>query len=204
MSRSGMARDRDVAAFGERAQGYDEGWRGELHHQIADRTADLALACVPAPRRVLDVGCGTGYLLGRLAARAPRAEALAGIDAAPAMIAVAAAAATDSRLRVAVGAAERLPWPAGTFDLVVSTTSFDHWADQRAGLTECSRVLAPGGCLILADLFSALLLPTLLAGRRGKARTKRRATQLVTAAGLRSPQWHRLYAVIIQAVTATK
>ena len=39
MSRSGMARDRDVAAFGERAQGYDEGWRGELHHQIADRTA---------------------------------------------------------------------------------------------------------------------------------------------------------------------
>ena len=64
-------------------------------------------------------------------------------------------------------------------------------------LTECSRVLAPGGCLILADLFSALLLPTLLAGRRGKARTKRRATQLVTAAGLRSPQWHRLYAVII-------
>ena len=204
MSRSSMARDRDVAAFGERAQGYDEGWRGELHHQIADRTADLALSCVPAPRRVLDVGCGTGYLLGRLAARAPRAEALAGIDAAPAMIAVAAAAATDSRLRFAAGAAERLPWPAGTFDLVVSTTSFDHWADQQAGLTECSRVLAPGGCLILADLFSALLLPTLLAGRRGKARTKRRATQLVTAAGLRSPQWHRLYAVIIQAVTATK
>jgi ubiquinone/menaquinone biosynthesis C-methylase UbiE len=204
MSRSGMARDRDVAAFGERAQGYDEGWRGELHHQIADRTADLALTCVPAPRRILDVGCGTGYLLGRLAARAPRAEALAGIDAAPAMIGVATGAAADSRLRLVVGAAERLPWPAGTFDLVVSTTSFDHWVDQRAGLVQCARVLAPGGCLILADLFSALLLPTLLAGRRGKARTKRRATRLVTAAGLHSPQWHRLYAVIIQAVTATK
>jgi ubiquinone/menaquinone biosynthesis C-methylase UbiE len=204
MSRSGMARDRDVAAFGERAQGYDEGWRGELHHQIADRTADLALTCVPTPRRILDVGCGTGYLLGRLAARAPRAEALAGIDAAPAMIGVATGAAADSRLRLVVGAAERLPWPAGTFDLVVSTTSFDHWVDQRAGLVQCARVLAPGGCLILADLFSALLLPTLLAGRRGKARTKRRATRLVTAAGLHSPQWHRLYAVIIQAVTATK
>ena len=37
-----MARDRDVAAFGERAQGYDEGWRGRMHHQIADRAADLA------------------------------------------------------------------------------------------------------------------------------------------------------------------
>ena len=57
-----MARHRDVAAFGERAHGYDEGWRGRLHHQIADRTADLALTCVPAPRRILDVGCGTDPL----------------------------------------------------------------------------------------------------------------------------------------------
>ena len=199
-----MARDRDVAAFGERAQGYDEGWRGRMHHQIADRAADLALSCVPAPRRILDVGCGTGYLLGRLAARAPQAEVLAGIDAAPAMIEVARAAAADGRLRFVAGTAERLPWPAATFDLVVSTTSFDHWTDQRAGLAECARVLAPGGCLVLADLFSALLLPTLLAGRRGKARTRRRATHLLTAAGLHSPRWHRLYAVIIQAATATK
>ena len=204
MPRSGMARDRDVAAFGERAQGYDEGWRGHMHHQIADRTADLALTCVPAPKRILDVGCGTGYLLGRLAARAPRAEILAGIDAAPAMIEAARAVAADGRLRFVVGTAERLPWPAAAFDLVVSTTSFDHWVDQRAGLAECARVLAPGGCLVLADLFSPLLLPTLLAGRRDKARTRRRATRLLTAVGLRSPHWHRLYAVIIQAVTATK
>ena len=199
-----MARDRDIAAFGERAQRYDEGWLGQLHHQIADRTADLALTCIPAPGRILDVGCGTGYLLGRLAARAPQAEALAGIDAAPAMIEVATAAGADARLSFVVGTAERLPWPEASFDLVVSTTSFDHWADQRAGLAECARVLAPGGCLVLADLFSVLLLPTVLDGRRGKARTKRRATKLVTAAGLHAPQWHRLYTVIIQAMTAIK
>jgi hypothetical protein len=46
MPGSGTASDRDVAAFGERAQGYDEGWLGRLHHEIADRTADLALARV--------------------------------------------------------------------------------------------------------------------------------------------------------------
>src|SRR5262249_23763862 len=144
------------------------------------------------------------YLLGRLAARAPQAEALAGIDAAPAMIGVATGAATDGRLRFVVGAAERLPWPAGTFDLVVSTTSFDHWVDQRAGLGRCAGVLAPGGCLTVPDLSWALLLRPWRAGRGDRARTKRGAPQLVTAAGLPSPQCHRLYAFIIQAVTATK
>lgn len=61
-------------------------------------------------------------------------------------------------------------------------------------------MLTPGGC----DLCLALLLPTLLAGQQGEARTRRRAAHLLTAAGLHAPHWRRLNAVIIQAVTATK
>src|SRR5262249_30342394 len=80
---------------------------------------------------------------------------------------------------------ERLPYPDGVFDLVASTTSFDHWADQRAGLGECARVLVPGGHLLLADLFSPWLVPTLLGGRRGKARTRQRARRLLSAAGVK-------------------
>ena len=34
-----------------------------MHHEIAVRTADLALSADSSPRRVLDVGCGTGLLL---------------------------------------------------------------------------------------------------------------------------------------------
>ena len=199
-----MAADRDVAAFDERAPRYEDGWLGRLHHEIAERCADLALRCEPAPQRILDVGCGTGYLLRRLAVRAPGARELVGIDAAPTMIEVAEAAADDGRLRFSVGVAERLPFPEGTFDLVVSTTSFDHWADQAAGVAECARVLAPGGHLVMADQFSALLLPTIFGERRRKARTKGRASRILIAAGLRSPQWHNLYALIIRAVTATK
>jgi Methyltransferase domain len=40
------------------------------------------------------------------------------------------------RLNFRQGQAEQLPLADETFDLVVSTTSFDHWQDQRAGLAE--------------------------------------------------------------------
>lgn len=197
-----MPDERDVRAFDERAASYESGTLGQWHRDIADRVADLALSLEPAARRVLDVGSGTGYLLGLLAGRLPEAEELTGVDPAPAMVAVAGERVTDDRVRFVQGTAERLPADDGRYDLVVSTTSFDHWADQAAGIAECARVLAPGGRLVLADLFSPLLWPTLVAGRRGKARTRRRATQLVLAAGLRSPRWHRVQGMIIQAVTA--
>lgn len=198
-----MPYDRDVKAFDERATGYDTGWRGRLHHEISDRAIAVALAAAPNPRRVLDVGSGTGYILRKLAAALPSAVELTGIDPAPGMVRVASEQAGDERLRFVSGTAERLPFPDGAFDLVISTTSFDHWTDQRAGLAECARVLAPGGHLVLTDQFSLMLWPTLLTSRKGKARTRARATRLLTAVGFRSPQWHRLYATIIQSVTAT-
>ena len=196
--------DRDIAAFDARAGSYEGGWLGGLHHRIADRTADLALTAAAAPERILDVGCGTGYLLRQLDARCPDAVELTGVDPARAMIAAARAAAAGERLRWLEGTAEELPFPEGSFDLVVSTTSFDHWADQRAGLGECARVLAPGGWLVLTDLFSALLAPTLLGSRRHKARTRRRASQLLAAAGFRGAQWHDVEGVIIRTVTARR
>ena len=136
---AGVPPHRDVAAFDKRAPGYEQGWRGRLHHDIAGRAAQLAVPVHAAPRRVLDVGCGTGYLLQLLARRCPQATQLAGIDPAPSMIRAAEQAADDRRLRSTVGAAERLPYPDDAFDLVVSTTSFDHWADQRR-----ASVSAPG------------------------------------------------------------
>ena len=200
-----MAQRRDVAAFDERATGYERGWLGKLHHEIAGRTADLVVAETEAPNRILDVGCGTGFLLRLLASHYPDAAELAGVDPAPGMVEMArAAAANDRRIQISVGFVEHLEYPEGYFDLVVSTTSFDHWSDQRAGLAECVRVMRPGGWLVLVDQFSYLLAPSLLAGRRGKAWTKRRANRLLASCGLESPKWHDLYAVIIKAVTARK
>ncbi len=197
-----MSRYRDVQAFADRAAGYEDGYRGQLHQEIVTRTVELALAWMPSPDRVLDVGCGTGLLLRELRRRVPDATQLTGIDAAGPMVAVARAQQSDPRLTYAQGRAEHLPFAGGSFDLLVSTTSFDHWEDQAAGLAECRRVLAPGGRLVLTDLFSLALLPTLVGPRAGRARTPLRATKLLAATGFRSVTWHRHYAAIIRSVTA--
>jgi ubiquinone/menaquinone biosynthesis C-methylase UbiE len=195
---------RDVSAFDDRARSYDQGWRGRLHHAISDRTAALATSAVASPQRVLDVGCGTGYLLRVLAGHYPEARELAGIDAAPNMIETAKRLTDDERLTFVTGVAEHLPYADASMDLVVSSTSFDHWSDQGAGLTECARVLRPGGHLVLVDQFSRWLIPTLAVSRRGKARTRRRAGGLLLGAGFDRPDWHHLYAVIINAAVATR
>lgn len=191
---------RDVAAFDERAEAYEQGWLGRLHHKIAERSAEVALSWQPQPIRILDVGCGVGYLLRLMATRCPQAAELTGIDPAPAMVRVARAATVDPRVSFQVGVAERLPYADHAFDLILSTTSFDHWADQRAGARECARVLALGGHVILADLFSPLLIPTLVGRRRAKARTTTRANRLLSAAGLRVLAWNNVLPLIRSAV----
>ena len=178
--------------------------RREDRHSKFYEISDNLLTRSPTPQRILDVGCGTGHLLRQLASRVPETFELAGIDAAAPMIEVARANARDARLQFLIGVAEQLPYSDATFDLVVSTTSFDHWRDQQAGLIECARVMAPGAHLVLADQFSAWLVPTLLGSRSGKARTKARAERLIVSAGLHEVEWHDLYAVIIRAATGTK
>jgi ubiquinone/menaquinone biosynthesis C-methylase UbiE len=199
-----MPPHRDRAAFERRAAGYEIGWLGHLHHEIAERTATLALDLTGSPKRILDIGCGTGYLLRLLACQSPNTLELVGIDPSAAMIGSAKASSRDPRLQFTVALAEALPYPEGFFDLAVSTTSFDHWSDQQAGLAECARVLTPGAPFVLVDQFSWWLTPTLVAGRRGKARTKDRGKRLLVAAGFQSPEWHNLYAVIIKAAVTTK
>jgi len=57
-------------------------------------------------------------------------------------------------------------------------------------------VLAPRGRLVLADLFSPWLAPTLIGSRRGKARTRTRASAALYSAGLHELGWHRVYPFI--------
>jgi ubiquinone/menaquinone biosynthesis C-methylase UbiE len=150
-----------------------------------------------SPSLALDVGCGTGQLLARLGELMPDAV-LCGVDAAPAM-----QAARERGVRVAVAVAEALPFPDGAFDLVVTSTSFDHWADQLAGLRECRRVLTRGGGLLLVDQFWPPFVALWLRDNRRRARTTVRAGRLLAEAGFGSIHWHEIYTTVIKGATAT-
>jgi ubiquinone/menaquinone biosynthesis C-methylase UbiE len=125
-------------------------------HQTALR---LALQLLPHPRRILDVGCGTGRLLRQARRCYPTAE-LVGVDLAGRMVATGSAV-TSTRLAVRYvhGRAECLPFAHEVFDLIFTTLSLRHWRDLPAGIAEIGRVLTPGGVLILADVFPSCRRP---------------------------------------------
>jgi SAM-dependent methyltransferase len=103
----------------------------------------------PPRSRVLDVGCGTGFLLERLAGRGFSGI---GIDLSPESVEHA-----RSRLRD-IGASERLDAqvgsayepPAGPFDLIALTDVLEHLENPRACLATLRERLAPGGLLVIS------------------------------------------------------
>jgi ubiquinone/menaquinone biosynthesis C-methylase UbiE len=204
-----MQRDRDVATFDRRAASYERGRLAAWHDRITARSADIATRVAPGAQRILDVGCGTGALLRTLAARLPAAIDLVGVDPAAGMITTGRAApALDPRITLEEAAAERLPLPDAVFDLVLTVTSFDHWADQRAGISEVARVLTAGAPFILVDLCARWLGLTVALSRRPRARTRHRVEQLLTEADLRPLQWERVDSLgtvpLVQAVVARR
>lgn len=104
--------------------------------------------------RVLDIGCGTGQLVERLASER-RVASVVGCDFSAGMLAQAAErleARASGPVRVALvrGDATRLPFADATFDAAVSTEAFHWFPDQEAALRELWRVIRPGGRLLLA------------------------------------------------------
>ena len=108
--------------------------------------ADLSKA------RVLDAGCGDGGLLARFVEWGAAPERLAGVELSAVRAARARERVPGARIERADAAA--LPFPDGAFDLVTMCTLLSSIVDaaQRiAALREASRVLRPGGWLVVYD-----------------------------------------------------
>jgi len=119
--------------------------------------AEAIATQVPAGSRLLDVGCGPGEVLNRLATIAPGIDAT-GLDVDTAMIgrarrkAARAGRAADDGPRFVVADVAAMPFPDASFDVVVSSYAVHHWPDRHAGLAEVMRVLKPGGRAIVWDV----------------------------------------------------
>ena len=124
-----------------------------LRWKVNVRTADVALAAVPVPLRVLDVSCGDGALVRELVARLPNVLEMTGLDPDERMVHEARRQ-TEGEPRFRQGFPEHLPFPNEHFDLVVTALSFSEWVDPYLGLREVSRVLRPRGALVLAEVSS--------------------------------------------------
>lgn len=145
----------DVERFSRWAPKYDRHYLQRfVFEPVQKAVLELAAQQIPHPAAILDVGCGTGRLLRTAADQFPDAR-LEGVDAAEGMIEQArASAGPSSKISYQLATAEDLPFPAGQFDLAFSTMTFHHWADQRRGVAELARVMAPSGRWILADFIA--------------------------------------------------
>ena len=119
--------------------------------------AEVIATQVPAGSCLLDVGCGPGEVVNRLATIAPGIDAT-GLDVDAAMIGRArrktarAGRSPDAGPRFVVADVAAMPFPDATFDVVVSSYAVHHWPDRHAGLAEVMRVLKPGGRAIVWDV----------------------------------------------------
>ncbi len=114
----------------------------------------LAQVEADCPRRVLDLGCGTGTLTIAIAKVLPDA-AVTGLDADAEALGIAASKARRAGVELALhrGFSTDLPFGDAQFDCVVSSLFFHHLAREAkiATLREARRVLASGGSLHVAD-----------------------------------------------------
>ncbi len=129
--------------------GFDQRWR-----RVAARNC-LAWQ----PKRVLDIGCGTGDLIISIAQRAQQDMELVGIDYSLPMLKIAVKKAKrlvpERKISFVYGDVSNLPFPDGYFDCVGISFAFRNLTYRNPlaqhHLAEVHRVLAPGGRYVIVE-----------------------------------------------------
>src|SRR5262249_27055366 len=143
-------RGRTEGQFHDRPETYLEEIRAEVprYDELQDQAVEAVGAIGAAPRRVLELGIGTGETTRRLLERFPDAE-VSGLDSSPEMVFRARGMGIDVRL-----ARMEDPPPDGPWDLVISVLTVHHLtSDQKRDLFR--RVREQAGALVIGDVVSS-------------------------------------------------
>ena len=134
--------------FDRWSETYEQG-RGARRLQGVQEAALASLALSPDDV-LLDLGCGTGAAVRMAAATVRRAV---GLDLSPRMIEEARSLAAGlDNVEFCVGdVSEPLPFADGAFTAIACSSAFHHFPKPVETVAEMSRVLGPGGRLVIAD-----------------------------------------------------
>ena len=133
-------------AFEQAAAGYDA--VAELQYEIGDRLLERMDFIRLKPRRILDLGAGTGMFSAALMKRYRGADVVA-LDIAPAMLQRVRSRGGWLRKPLCVCAdGELLPFADDSFDFIFSNLMLQWCSDLETTFIELRRVLAPGGLLM--------------------------------------------------------
>ena len=168
------------------------GWLGRFvlrninsrHSKVADW--GLSHVTVEKQFAILDVGCGGGRTVSKLAAIATEGKVY-GLDFSSASIAVASKTNRDwikmGRVEIREGSVSQMPFAADTFDFVIAVETHFWWPDLFNDMREVLRVLKPGGAVaIIAEVY-----------RGADTTTARLAEKYLPRTGMKllSPDEHR-------------
>ena len=141
-----------LRAFDRAATRYDNA--SAVQQEVGRRLLEHLEGINITPRRIVDLGCGTGAHLETLGRRYPGAQVI-GVDFSAAMLAQARGRAPWWR-RFARGGtpllradAEKLPLAAASSDFTFSNLAL-HWCDPQAFFSEASRTMSSGGLLLFS------------------------------------------------------
>ena len=124
---------------------------GRIHLEILSAAQDQY------PREVLDAGCGTGELLGKLAELWPSAD-LIGLDFSEGMLEQAEAKDYgECQTRFINASVYGIPEEDDSIDLITNSSSSHFYTDISQALDEFYRILRPSGTLIMASITNGIL-----------------------------------------------
>lgn len=140
-----MNRNQKDFKFDKRATSYDKGFEGKFSKRFYDALLSR-LALKPA-FKVLDVGCGTGYLLQKMSAS--QAIQGYGIDIEQNMIKIAKENCRD--MTIETSACDETPFDDNIFDILTACMAYHHFSDKKGFIREAARILKKGGFLYIVD-----------------------------------------------------
>ena len=143
--------------YNRQAEVYDESGDGKF---VAPMYGEIVNRIMSAnPKKLLDVGCGTGNVLMKL--NANEDLSLYGLDISEKMIETAKKN-LGNKAELKVGDSEYMPWEDNSFDVIVCNASFHHYPNPEKVLLEMKRVLKSNGILIIGDPTAPVIIRQLI------------------------------------------